>query len=191
MKPSEHGQLSVELLELRQRLYALERQLATSASRSSDSLPPGEMAEILVCDLGSRRVAFLLRDVIEVVPVAATVALPEAPPWMVGMLDLRGEILPVFDVEARLTRRARSIALGDQIVVCSDGARRAGLLLHGIHDVRRIDAASVRRDVTDAPHGPYLLGVLPDETGAVLVLSVRRLLDASEVALGEPSSEVT
>lgn len=191
MTPRERSPFSAELIELRQRLYELERQLAASASRGTDSLPPGERVELLLCELGSRRIALVLRDVIEVVSVAATVALPEAPPWMVGMLDLRGEVLPVFDVEARLTRKSRPVMLSDQIVVCSDGVRRAGLLLGSVRDVRRVDAAAVRREVTDVPHGPYLLGMLADDAGPVLVLSVHRLLDASEIVLGEQSSEVT
>jgi purine-binding chemotaxis protein CheW len=55
----------------------------------------------LVFPLGPEAYALPLSDVREVVAAPALTALPTAPPSVIGLVNLRGDVLPVFDA-ARL-----------------------------------------------------------------------------------------
>jgi len=58
--------------------------------------------KIMVFHIAKGRYALPLTSVLRVLPVAALKALPGAPPYVRGLLDLHGEALPVIDVERLL-----------------------------------------------------------------------------------------
>ena len=57
--------------------------------------------EALLFELAAQRFAVALGDVIEVVRAVAIRRLPSAPAITLGIIDVRGEIIPVLDVRAR------------------------------------------------------------------------------------------
>lgn len=171
-----------EIHELERRLYELRKEVARL---DRDALPGDGPIQVLVCRVGSERMGLALADVLEVVPVARLAALPEAPAWVVGILNLRGESLPVLDASSRMARAARSMELSDLIVICTWRKRRVGLVVQEVFDVVDDDFANVQAP-GDVPHAPYLAGVLPRSGRQVFLLSVERLFALSDI----PEEEV-
>ncbi len=151
----------------------LERELEARAI-VEEPLPTGAV-EAIVCRLGDGRIALPLHQVQEVTMIAWTAPLPEAPPWIVGLLDLRGEVLPVIDVAARVDQCARTPSLTDHIVVCRDEGRAVGLLVQAVLGVASLDRDEAASSI-DAPHARYVRAALRDDEGVVLLLSLRRLV---------------
>lgn len=174
----ENKQLHDEFSALRRQLDALQAQMAVQPE-APEELAEG-VTQVLVCQAGAEKIAFPLSLIDEVVPNASLTPLPEAPDWVLGVLNLRGEALPVLDVVARLERRPRETALNDLILVCGAGSRRAGLLVPEVLDVAEFDT-STSRSLSDIPQAPYLLGVAMVEGEQILVLSVSRLLGLSDI----------
>ncbi len=114
--------------------------------------------------------AFLQEVVREVVPVPRLTPLPEAPDWAPGLLNLRGVLVPIIDVQARVTGEPRRVALSDLIVVTGVGGRPVGFLVQEIVDLKRCPGIHVERP-RDIPAADYLMGVVQVEGASVLVLS--------------------
>lgn len=57
---------------------------------------------LLVVSIGARRFALPAAAVVRVLPMAAPIPLPDAPPGVVGVLPFRGALLPVVDPRPRL-----------------------------------------------------------------------------------------
>lgn len=152
---------------LEQELEILKRQVGVLIG--PEALPPGEL-DLLVCRVGSSPVAFLQEAVGEVVPVPLLMPLPEAPFWVPGLLNLRGSLVPVVDVEARVMGHPRQIELTDFIVVADVEGRSVGFLVQEILDLTRSEAARIERP-RDVPAAPYLMGALQIDDTTVLVLS--------------------
>lgn len=186
-RADESRAMKEELVALRSRLADLERRLG-AASEIEAPLPTGAV-DVLACRVGAERVAILLREVREVVPIAAVATLPEAPPWVLGLLQLGPNALPVLDVAARFERRARSIVASDLVVVCRNAPTDVGLVVQEVNDVVRIDASEIVRPSRDVAHAPYLRGTFRDPDGAVLVLGLRSFVEHSGVPGLEPSGE--
>jgi chemotaxis signal transduction protein len=64
--------------------------------------------------------ADLVREVQRAVLPAA---LPNAPPMVRGLLNVRGELIPLIDLRATLRLPARPLRASDQVVICSIGKR--------------------------------------------------------------------
>ncbi|MDF1564377.1 MAG: chemotaxis protein CheW [Deltaproteobacteria bacterium] len=143
--------------------------------------PPSATFEALVFQLGEELAAFPLAAVQEVVPIATTVELPESPAWVVGVMDVRGELVPVLDVWSRIHQRERALELSDQVIVCESGTRRVGLLVQDVHQVQTIVPERLIADPGSVEAAAYLLGAYPAAEGSLLVLDVDRLVQRSDL----------
>lgn len=70
---------------------------------------------------------------------------PGAPPYVVGLVQVRGRVIPVVDLRNRFGLPPVERTLDHRIVVVQVGARVAGLLVDSARDVLKIDAASLAK----------------------------------------------
>ncbi|RME66209.1 MAG: purine-binding chemotaxis protein CheW [Caldilineae bacterium] len=94
-----------------------------------------EQVQCLLLQVGGAFHALDIYAVEEVVRMAALTPKPNAPDWLSGYLNLRGDILPVVDLRRRLGRAAGPLRLNDLIVIVHHAGRRAGLIVDGVSDV--------------------------------------------------------
>lgn len=81
-------------------------------------------AETLLCfELDQGRYGVNTDLVREVQRAALPVALPNAPPAVRGLLNVRGELIPLIDLRATLRLPARPLRASDQLVICRVGER--------------------------------------------------------------------
>lgn len=183
--------LEREIAELRERLYELELR-ASGLTDAADEMVAGER-DMLLVQVGATRAAFEVAVVDEVVPAAALSALPETQPWILGLLNLRAEVIPVLDVAARVARRQRTLDLEDRIVVVKHGGNRVGLVVQAVFGVETLtlvgDGDEVKRLAKGIPFAPYLAAIVPDDAGLIAVLSVAKLVSTSQVPVQESAAE--
>lgn len=179
--------LEREIAELRERLYELELR-AAGLTDTSDDVFAGER-DMLLVQVGTTRGAFEVSAVDEVVPAAALSPLPESQPWILGLLNLRAEVIPVLDVSARVARRHRVLELDDRIVIVKHRGRRVGLVVQAVFGVETLtlvaDGDDVQRLAKGIAVAPYLAAVVPDDAGLIAVFSVAKLVASSQVPAQE------
>ena len=96
--------------------------------------------------LGTESYAVPVAHVLEVAELGEVTPVPGAPPTVLGVRNLRGQVLPVIDLAAVLG--ARRTERGARLVVAEKGGRRAGLAIDQVTDVGDV-AADVQG--TDSP----------------------------------------
>jgi len=170
--------VTAEIAELRQRLYDLAKQVA--AEHVAEEIPEGDL-DVVFGRVGPHAAAFLREHVEEVVQMARLTPVPESPPWVAGLLNLRGEILPVIDVWSRCQRHDRQQELTDLIVICRTDGRMVGLVVQEVGIVHSVKRETFRPPPADVPLAPYLLGVLEADGAPALLWSVRRLVATSDL----------
>ena len=134
--------------------------------------------KVLVFHIGTDRYALRLTDIARVLPAAALKALPQAPAWTAGLLDLHGTPVPVIDL-ARLAGVAPGPTCYDSRIVLLDypvdgGTRPLGLLAEQV-----VGIDTVARDHL-GPGGvqgaPFLGEVAGTASGMLQLVDVERLL---------------
>jgi purine-binding chemotaxis protein CheW len=96
-------------------------------------------ARYLITEVAGQRMAWELAMVREIVPTRAVTRLPGAPAWVLGLLNLRGTVLTVVDLAARLSLPAGA---GESVVVLDVDGRALGVR------VDRVRAVAAAEDVT-------------------------------------------
>jgi len=99
--------------------------------------------------LGSERFAIDLFDVREVVEYTPVTKIPHVPPYIRGIIDLRGEVIRIIDLKDRLslpngngtgTETSRIIVLDSRITT-----KRIGILVDDVTSVSTFDSTRVDR----------------------------------------------
>lgn len=116
-------------------------ELARAAAERGDEAAGVELRQLLCFDVAGGSYALPVESVREIVRLRPITPIPRAPADVCGVISLRGEILQVVDMRRRLsaepaepTRRARIV------VVQSEDAGVAGLLVDGVREVLRVAA---------------------------------------------------
>jgi purine-binding chemotaxis protein CheW len=117
--------------------------------------------------VGAESYALPVEAVIEVTLLEASTPLPGGPPELLGLQNLRGHALPVYDLGAYLGA-ARAPEGAARMVVVSDNGRRAGFAIDAVTGVGPLPA----RTESDAA---LLSGSALDGDRLVGVLSVEQL----------------
>lgn len=97
---------------------------------------------LLLFRLEGRRCAVRASAVAEVLAAVATSPVPRQPPYVAGVIDLRGTIVPVLDLRVRLGLPARPMELADQFVVVRAGERLLALWIDQVESFTSSDPAA-------------------------------------------------
>jgi len=111
--------------------------------------------------------------VLEVATLGEVGPVPGAPSTAVGIRNLRGQVLPVFDV-ASLFGLRRDGAPARRMLVADDGGRRAGIVIDEVTDVAPLSGALQEAD------SRFLSCAVLEEGALVGVVDVPALFDALE-----------
>ena len=129
---------------LRRRLGTLTAELASFRRRhdvgGGTSVWEPDDDALLVFHAGPLGYAIPAATVREVVLLATFTAVPGSPSWLLGLLDLPGEPVPVLDVTTRLRGTSRAFSLEDTILIVETGRGLLGLLVEGGDIPKRVEA---------------------------------------------------
>lgn len=95
----------------------------------------GTVGDIVLFEVAKQRYGLPVSHVREVLPLATITPLPGAPEGLMGLLRVRGSLLPVVDLRRRLGLSAARPALGQCIVVMMPEAGGVGLLVDGAYGI--------------------------------------------------------
>lgn len=99
---------------------------------------------ILVFEIDERQLGVSADLVVEVVRAVTPLSLPRVPETVMGIINLRGEVVPVLDTRKCLRLAAIPVRHTDHLVIIRDGA-----LCYALHADRAVDLAMLQSDATD------------------------------------------
>ena len=137
--------------------------------------------EVLLCEIGEHRVALPLDEILEVVPLARTRAIPGAPHFVLGLPTLRGRELPVPAEMARVSKAPRRPARDEQIVACEAGGIAFGLLTTRVLGIAQVDRGTIAELPADLMQW---VGAARDRIGGVAFVAGQPVLLVSTEAIG-------
>jgi purine-binding chemotaxis protein CheW len=161
------------------------RILATRARRLAQ--PPaapaveGQLA-MARFQLGAEHYALELSFLREVAQLTSITPVPGAPDFVVGVTNLRGEILSVFDLRKLLGVKRAGLSDMARLLVLGRERAELGILVDTVSEVAVLDPGELAPPpVTVSPRGRrYLRGVTRD---ALIALNGAALLDDEELVL--------
>mgnify|MGYP001032566649 CR=1 FL=1 len=148
------------------------QQWAAAYAQSITAAADQTEREFVLFRLGEERFAAPIEDLDEVASVSGGIALAHASPVLLGLTNLRGEILPLLDTGALLEAPAAiSIGTGNRTLVVRDRrGRRSGLPVDAVLGVANLDPADFRLYPARQGRGLIARVGLAEHAGGALTL---------------------
>jgi purine-binding chemotaxis protein CheW len=115
--------------------------------------------------------------------------IPRSPDYVLGVINLRGAVVPVLDLRARLGMELRertptSVVIVVRVVIANGNEVLIGCLVDGVSDVVSFAADSARPtpDACGTVDTHFVAGVATVEKELVMVLDLVRLVETSKTA---------
>ncbi|HXC64646.1 MAG TPA: chemotaxis protein CheW, partial [bacterium] len=153
--------------------------------------------QLVVFRLGREQFAAPITRVREILRPVRVSRMPRTAPFLRGLFNLRGQVLPLLDTKARLGMQASpgSGAAPAQpegpardnkarVMVLEAQGENVGLMVDEVLEVLRCDEADLQapRTVLDSSAGRFLAAVLDLNGRLVLVLDLDRLVEGAAEA---------
>ncbi len=148
-------------------------------------------AQYLTFALGDEEYGVAILNVQEIKGYAPVTPIPNTPPWVRGVMNLRGTIVPVIDLRLRLGMPAIDYGPFTVIVVLAVGAKVVGAIVDAVSDVLSIPDGQVQQtpDLGVAIDVRFVGGIAQADEKLVVLLDAETLLRHDDLAaLDEPRS---
>ncbi len=136
-----------------------------------------EGGKFLTFFLGKEEYAIEILKVQEIIGLMPITPVPSMPPYIRGVLNLRGKIIPVMDLRTRFGFKAIDDTEETCIIVVQEGQFRMGVVVDKVSEVVDIDGSQIEEvpSFGSKSTDEYLAGI------GKLEESVKLLLDATKV----------
>ena len=103
--------------------------------------------------------------------------LPNQPDYVLGVLNLRGAIVPIFDVSCRFGKGLTRATPMHVVIIVTVESRTIGLLVDAVSDILTIDTEEIRPvpDLERATGNEFMSGIIPTGSGMVVLLDLDNL----------------
>jgi purine-binding chemotaxis protein CheW len=150
------------------------------AQLSSERIRPPRAGDVLVVEVAGTRCALPLVDVLEVLRAVALTPLPTAPPIVEGVIDVRGEVVPVLDIRRRLGLPPAPVSSAQRLVLATAAGRTVALRVDAIEWITRLAATDIAEPDRIAHGIGWLAGVGRVADALVLVHDLGTFLRQAE-----------
>jgi purine-binding chemotaxis protein CheW len=110
----------------------------------------------------------------------AWIPLPQSPEIVLGAIDLRGEIIPLFDFRARFGLPKRDVSANDQFVIARTSRRAVALVAEEVKGLAERDRADIVQAERVLPHLDQIEGAIELDQGLTLIHNLNRFLSLDE-----------
>jgi purine-binding chemotaxis protein CheW len=151
-----------------------------------------DLEEFVAFSLGDTRCVIPIRNVIEIGRIPDAVAVPNAPAWLHGLGNLRGQVLSLIDLRAFLGIGRVRPATGRMLVLRADDEEvQAGLLVDHVHQIVSLSASRFHALPETLPqhYSRHAWGVCEYGTFTMIGLDVDSLLGVESLTPAEPAVE--
>jgi purine-binding chemotaxis protein CheW len=138
--------------------------------------------QVVSFKLGSEEYGVDIAQVQEINRMVTITHVPRAPHFMEGVINLRGQLIPIIDLRARFGMPRVEHTKNTRIVVTEIGSKRVGMVVDSVSEVLRLPVEQIE----DAPEmisgidTEYIRGVGKIEDRLIIMLDLSRVISGAE-----------
>lgn len=136
--------------------------------------------QLVIFTLAEQRYALNLFTVERIVPVVEITPLPKASEIVLGVVNMKGRIIPVLDIRRRFRLPERKMDLSDRLIIARTSARMVAFTADAVTGVVEHSEEEIVAAEKILPGLEYVEGVLKLEDGLVLIHDLDKFLSLDE-----------
>jgi purine-binding chemotaxis protein CheW len=136
--------------------------------------------QILIFTLDELSYALPLNAVIKVIHAIEIRHLPKAPEIITGIINVKGQVIPVADIRKRFGLVAHEIDPNDRLIIADTGKRQIAVLVDTVMGIRELAAGQPEQVKKTLPFAEYLRGVAKIDDELILIYDLEQFLSLDE-----------
>ena len=143
----------------------------------------GRTKQVVSFRLGTEEYGVDIMTVQEIILVGCITQVPEVPPHVLGVIDLRGNVIQIMNLRRRFGMPDQPPDESTRIVVMNLSGRTVGVVVDGVSEVLRLSPD----DISPTPPSlasagkDYVLGLAHRKERLLILLDMGRLLGSSDL----------
>lgn len=144
--------------------------------------------QLVTFRLGNELYGVDIMSVKEIVKIQPIRPIPNAPNYMVGILNLRGEIIPIIDLHRRFhidfaNGEDELDELESGFIIISIDGTQMGIIIDRVSRVASVDTAEIQAAprMSGGIGSEYIKGVVRNDDGYLIILDIIKLFDPKEL----------
>ena len=139
-----------------------------------------DINQIVVFILDDLKYALPLSTVLRVIHVVEMRPLPNAPEIIAGIINVKGEIIPVVDLRKRFKLESREAIAEDNLILTDTGKRHIALWVDSVSGIKEIANEQYVDTKAYIPYSQYIKGVAKIEDEIILIYDLEQCLNLKE-----------
>ncbi|WP_085316656.1 chemotaxis protein CheW [Derxia lacustris] len=162
---------------------------SAGAERQPARVAPPQASQYLIFSLAREQFGVNTQRVREIIGYRAIASVPMTPPYMLGVINLRGAVVPVVDVNARFGRAPTEVSRRTCIVILDvlvgDETHVLGIVVDSVTAVRQIDGSQIEPAPTFGVgiRADFIEGMAKVNGNFVILLDLGKVLSVDELAV--------
>lgn len=159
-----------------------DRDQARRATQETD-----EVVQLISFSIGSERFGVEILVIQEIIMMSSITEIPNSPDFVEGVINLRGNIIPVLDLRKRLrlrgAPRTEGFKPGTRILVVEIDESVTGFIVDSVAKVITVPTSRISPPpdiVVAGVQSQYISGVVHLDEGILIILDFRKILSVEE-----------
>ncbi|MFT4414375.1 chemotaxis protein CheW [Fredinandcohnia humi] len=142
-----------------------------------------DMSKIIVFKLKEQEYGLSISDILSIERVMQITQIPQVPHFVKGVVNLRGDIIPIIDLKERLSIGETTHTGDTRILIVEKNNAKMGLLVDSATDVMDLDSSIIEPgpDMINDVNDIYIKGVAKLDEKLILLLDIHNVLAEEEI----------
>jgi purine-binding chemotaxis protein CheW len=148
------------------------------------------MRKIAVILVGEEEFGVDIEKLVEILRAQRIYHLPQLPSFFSGVIDVRGDVVPLVDLRIRFGLQAASVK--ERIIIVRLGGEKVGLLVDGVKDIVDLqpDEEIKTPSMVKGLKAEYLAGLAKKGSRIIVLLNIETVLTSEERLQFEEAKKV-
>lgn len=142
-----------------------------------------ELLQLVTFGIGEEEFGIDILKVQEIIRTMAITKVPNSPPYVEGVINLRGKVIPVIDLRSRFDMEYRNHDSHTRIIVLQIHGMIVGFVVDEVSEVLRIQSNTVEPPppVVSGIESEYIKGVGKLDNRLLILLDLDKLIPIEEL----------
>jgi purine-binding chemotaxis protein CheW len=133
--------------------------------------------------LGDEQYGIAIDRIKEIIAIMKVTYVPKTPPYIRGVINLRGSIIPVVDTRLRFGMEPKEVDMHTTIVIVEVEKVNIGFIVDRVEEVASIDSAHLSEPPKFGSNidTDFICSMAQIEENVVMILDVLKLFEADEL----------
>jgi len=142
-----------------------------------------QLLQLVSFHVGSEEFGVDILGVQEIIRMVEITRVPNAPDYVMGVINLRGKVIPVIDLRQRLNLEPRDYDKNTRIIVVDVGGNIVGMVVDSVSEVLRLPSECIEPppEIIAAVNSDFVKGVAKLEDRLLIFLDLNMVINVIEL----------